>query len=95
LLARVCADGDYDGLISGRDIGRDHHVQLHDAGDEPGRLPGECELRALAADGDGDGRSGAGVIGMSRTGNLAGNASRRRLTFAITYTTTKCPGWPD
>src|SRR5665811_694171 len=53
LLARVASEADHDGLIAGRDIGRDHYVQLHDAGDECGSFPGEAPLGRLTADGDG------------------------------------------
>ena len=56
LLAGDASDGDYDGLVAGRDIGRHHHVQLHDAGHQSGGFPGERPVGRLAADSDGDGQ---------------------------------------
>src|ERR1035438_8649410 len=53
LLAGDAPDSDHDGLVAGRDIGRDHHVQLHDAGHKSGGFPGEGPLGRLAADHDG------------------------------------------
>src|ERR1035441_4081447 len=53
LLAGDASESNHDGLVAGRDIGRDHHIQLHDAGDESGGLPGEGPVGRLATDGDG------------------------------------------
>src|ERR1022692_3467687 len=41
LLAGHATDGDYDRLVAGRDVRRQLHVQLHDAGHESGGFSGD------------------------------------------------------
>src|SRR5260370_765175 len=68
LLAWVASDGDYDGLVAGRDVGRDYYVELQDAGDEAGGFAGEGVVGSLTADGEGNGQQRRGGQGEGRSG---------------------------